>query len=567
MNLPKPLRPIRFGILCDSLMWQAWQVECVNVLLDTPETSLVLIVQKTGIRVEDSREGLSQKRMGNSKRLLYSIYKRFCINPAAYTKIDMSERLRDVPVRQCEVTQKGQYARYFSETDVAAIRQQDLDFILLFGIGIIRGEILEAARYGVWSFHHDDELKYRGLPSCFWEIYYGDRVTGAILQRLTERLDGGIILKKGYFRTVQHSLSKNKDNVYFGSCIWPAEVVQDIRSGICTYLEAPPSKTEAPIFRRPESWQTLVFVARLMKNKLRHLFHVLFLYQQWNIGIADAPISDFLKEEPPPIHWFPHLPRDTFYADPFGLKSGSRVYVLFEEYKYASKKGRISVIELGNSSSSRTEIALEKPGHLSYPYLIEYEDEIYCIPESPEVREVVLYKAIEFPTKWKKETVILEDFAGVDTTVFQYKGRWWLFCTNRDYNGANSRLYIFYAAALKGPWQPHRANPVKMDVRSSRPGGTPFMHNGNLYRPAQDSSLSYGGGLSLNRVTKLTPDEFQEDVAAYLKPDPQGPYREGIHTLATLGDKTLVDGKRYVYSFRLIKDLSETLMRRKERAR
>jgi len=86
--------------------------------------------------------------------------------------------------------------RYFNAEDVATINKKDLDFILRFGFNIIRGEILNAARYGVWSFHHDDERKYRGSPPGFWELYYRDPVTGSILQRLTDRLDGGIVLKR-----------------------------------------------------------------------------------------------------------------------------------------------------------------------------------------------------------------------------------------------------------------------------------------------------------------------------------------------------------------------------------
>src|SRR5213596_456309 len=55
-----------------------------------------------------------------------------------------------------------------------------------------------------------------------------------------------------------------------------------------------------------------------------------------------------------------------------------------------------------------------------------------------------------------------------------------------------------------GPWRPHPGNPVKVDVRSSRPAGGPFLFGGNLYRPAQDCSRTYGGGITINRVTHLS---------------------------------------------------------------
>ena len=40
-------------------------------------------------------------------------------------------------------------------------------FMLRVGFNIIRGEILNVPKYGVWSFHHDDEVKYRGGPAGY----------------------------------------------------------------------------------------------------------------------------------------------------------------------------------------------------------------------------------------------------------------------------------------------------------------------------------------------------------------------------------------------------------------
>ena len=47
-------------------------------------------------------------------------------------------------------------------------------------------------------------------------------VDETVLQRLTDRLDGGIVLAKGWFRTIDHSYVRNRDQAYFGSAGWPA---------------------------------------------------------------------------------------------------------------------------------------------------------------------------------------------------------------------------------------------------------------------------------------------------------------------------------------------------------
>ena len=94
------------------------------------------------------------------------------------------------------------------------------------------------------------------------------------------------------------------------------------------------------------------------------------------------------------------------------------------------------------------------------------------------------------------------------------------------------------------PVDAHARNPVKYDVCSARSGGTPFVYRGQLYRPGQDCSETYGGAVRLNRITRLTPQEFAEETAAVVRPDPKGPYPSGLHTLSAFGDWTLIDGKR-----------------------
>src|SRR5262249_8427405 len=147
----------------------------------------------------------------------------------------------------CTTLRKGKWSEYFSEQDIAAIRSYDLDFILRFGFNIIRGEILRVPRFGIWSFHHDDEMTYRGGPPCFWEIYYKDPVTGAVLQKLTDRLDGGIVLKKGYLKTIDYSYSKNVDQIYYESAKWPSQICSLIYNGKIEIFMASASATNAPI--------------------------------------------------------------------------------------------------------------------------------------------------------------------------------------------------------------------------------------------------------------------------------------------------------------------------------
>jgi hypothetical protein len=538
-------RSLRFGVMLDGPAVLEWQSRCIRELLETEGVELALLIFNERRPAPPNRRRLPGARVD---RALYSLYRRHLLKPASRARVGMEDVFEGAPSVSCRVTLKGKFSQYFSPEDVSLIRSHNLDFILRFGFNIIRGEMLGAARYGVWSFHHDDEEKYRGGPPCFWEIYNRDPVTGAVLQRLTDRLDGGVVLKKGYFKTVDHSYAGNLDSVFLEAAKWPALVCRDIRLGVAPYLDAAPSRTSAPIYHNPNNLQMLLFLRTIIANTLRRASVGLLRRAKWNVGVVRAPVHSFLTPGyRPAIEWLPAPARGAFLADPFAVQKGGALHLFVEEFSYRENRAVISHVELGEGRKpSRPRPVLAPAVHLSYPCTFEHGGAVYCVPESFQAREVALYEAVRFPHGWRKKAILLDGVAGVDATVFEHEGRWWLLCGVADRN-AYVHLYAWYAPDLTGPYVPHAANPVKTDVRSSRPAGMPFTHEGQLYRPAQDCSSSYGGRVVINRVLKLTPTEFREEPAATVGPDPGGPYPDGVHTVSAVGNMTVVDGKRDIF--------------------
>lgn len=176
--------------------------------------------------------------------------------------------------------------------------------------------------------------------------------------------------------------------------------------------------------------------------------------------------------------------------------------------------------------------------------MIEYDSEIFCVPESYQANEIALYKAENFPKKWSKVKTLVEGIEGVDATLFQYQQQWWLTFTKRENSSLN--LFIYWSKELTGPWKPHLNNPVKADIRSSRPAGTPFVHKKTLYRPAQDYSRTTEGNIIINKVITLTKDEFEEKPETYIETFPS--YPDAVHTISAIGNKTLVDGRRDIFN-------------------
>ncbi len=249
----------------------------------------------------------------------------------------------------------------------------------------------------------------------------------------------------------------------------------------------------------------------------------------------------------------------TRLADPFGVVRDDRIQILCESFGYRSGKGHICALAYSNRRfTTQPEPAIELPVHLSYPFLVEEAGQIYCIPEACGAGEVALFRAVDFPRKWSKVAVLVEHFGGVDPTVFRHDGRWWLMCTEKG-RDADVKLWIWHASDLLGPWAAHARNPVKTDVRTARPGGVPFVHEGVLYRPAQDCSKRYGWRIVIQRVTTLTPSEFAEEPVAVLEASADSPFPLGRHTLTAVGEVILIDGHRTVFVWHALRSFVRIL--------
>jgi hypothetical protein len=291
----------------------------------------------------------------------------------------------------------------------------------------------------------------------------------------------------------------------------------------------------------------LRFLARTCRDACDEVYRSLFRHGQWNVGVVQAPIASFLKGgRAQGVEWLGSPRRGEFLADPFGVVREGGLTILCELLDARERRGRIVCLETMNGTERRvSQVAIGPSVHLSYPYLVEEGGTLFCIPETSQAREIGIYRAEKFPTRWAKVATLVEDFAALDSTVFHHGGRWWL--ASGSYERGDADLFLFFAPTLLGPWAPHPGNPVKTDARSARPAGTPFVHEGALYRPAQDCSTVYGGRVVINRVTCLTPTAFAEEPVATVEPDPTSPFPAGLHTLSGVGDVTLVDGKRTAF--------------------
>ncbi|TSA28019.1 MAG: hypothetical protein D4R67_05010 [Bacteroidetes bacterium] len=523
-------------------MLERWQADSIKHLRDHGIELKLIIVKASG------KEPVLQNRIRSkinrlfSRNALFYFFDRYFLHPESKRIVNYTDEATDIYKLFC-TPEKRKYISFFHEKDLQTIREIGPHFLLRFGFGIIGGEILTIPQYGIWSFHHGDEMKYRGGPPGFWEILNNEPVTGVILQRLNERLDKGFILRKGWFKTQRHSYKGQLDQLYLQTTRWPLQVCIAIQNG--THSEWL-SDSKAPLYRAPGNVTIAKFLYKLIWNRLMFHFNELTRAEDWNIGIIHRAIHDIVKWgwDPEEVQWFPKPKLSKFVADPFLLEIDGRSTVFFEYYSYRRSKGELYSMDICDMQSFPKQIrkALQTENHSSFPFVFSFQGEYFLIPETHQDNRIVLYSLNHDTGQFGYNRTLVDHMSGVDPVILHYQNKWWLFFTRKDLPSVH--LYIYYSQSLFDKFISHSNNPVKTDIRSSRPAGSFIRMDGWLIRPAQDCSWHYGARIVLNHVLKLSPFDFQEEK--YLTVCPKGNYySEGLHTINGNDRITIIDGKEF----------------------
>ena len=542
-NLPvNAKRPVRVGLLLDSLTQPKWVFNIIKDIQSSDIAEICLIIKNE--TPGQPAQGRLKSYWKNRNYLLYSFYNRLdqripLVQENAFEETDLQELVSDVPVLGVMPIMK-KFSDWFPPEAIEKIRSYDLDVAISFGFRILRGDALRIAKHGVWSYHHGDNLVNRGGPPGFWEVMERSPISGAVLQVLSEDLDNGQVIDRSWTRTRdKFSVKGSKNNLYWRASAFVMRKLREL-------YENGEVSSEGNLFRpyynrlhkMPTNAQLLPKLCKLSLNYAAVQIRYKFFFDQWSLAYrfrtsVDDPNNSFYR--------FNYLipPKDKFWADPFPVRHEGKYFVFFEEFIYKDDKAHISVIELSKSGAGESTPVLKRDYHLSYPCMFQWQDRYFMIPETAANRTVEVYRCESFPHEWKLETVLFEGVAARDATLFELDGRWWMFVAIAD-TDSSDELYLYYSETPFGPWKPHQRNPVKSDVRNSRPAGRPFYWNGDLYRPAQDSSRNYGYGMRINKVARLTPSEFQEEEVSQVLPQWRKDLR-GTHTLNICEDLTVID--------------------------
>ena len=216
-------------------------------------------------------------------------------------------------------------------------------------------------------------------------------------------------------------------------------------------------------------------------------------------------------------------PKNIARADCFIVEENDKLYVFFEEFIIEpNRKGYLCVGIIDQESNKIVGIKkiLEKEYHLSYPFVFEYEREWYMIPETHSNKTIDLYKFVDFPYHVEKVRTLIDNIDAVDTTVLFREGFVYLF-TNVKTNerGHNENLMLFYSNdLLHGIFREYEQNPISTDSRYARMAGNILIEGDQMYRIAQDCSITYGSCMYKFKIDQISPQNYQEHLIGTIKP-------------------------------------------------
>jgi hypothetical protein len=522
---------IRIGIVLDGPIVPSWIAAMLREIRDSAGIQVALFAPRTDLAGATTAgtpapcEGLAARAtrrwLDGYRRRLFDRHPQL---PPSQQPTDIADMLADIGQREIS-WRPGDEGLEPSTDDLAWLAALELDVLLDLGASRSPAALARLARCGLWQLLHGDAACPHAPPAGLVEVMHSRPITSAALQMLDPRTLRPLLLSRTHACTVAFSAVDNAASIHWNALSLPTRQIARLRKigGERFLAQARDANREPRIDSAPCNDEPgLFFQARqllaLTLRKTQQMTRGRLFLDQWSLlyrfsSTSDLDLRSFKRLVPPP---------DRIWADPFPYARDGRYYIFFEEMPLESSRGHIAVVEVfRNGQVGPRRVALETPYHLSYPFLFEFEGELYMIPESAESGRIELYRCTGFPDQWEFVHALMEGVRAYDSTLLQRDGRWWMFATMVGVDGASSwnELFVFSAdSPLSQDWVPHPENPVVSDCRSARPAGAFFELEGALYRPSQDSSHRYGYGFNIARVDALDPTSFEERIVARAEP-------------------------------------------------
>tara|TARA_Y100000590_G_scaffold141270_3_gene162060 strand:- start:3438 stop:5096 length:1659 start_codon:yes stop_codon:yes gene_type:complete len=546
-------RVLKVGVLMDSLNSNSSFQKLIESLSRNNNIELILLhnnLEKIGliqrIRKKINDEGLSRFISIVFFNLIISFEKKITETISKKFLKDMKNVMipEEIFIKKYIINPIF-YKKYFvkySKADIKIVKNLNLDFILRGnGSGIFKGEILKSSKFGLLSLHHGDNQWNRGGPPGFWEVYLSKRKSGFIIQICNEKLDDGDVIFRGETATKSTYL---RNRINLSKISYP--FLEDIFNYVILNQKLPSiypkNNIKAKLYKVPSFGKTLYYLYKISKFFIKKFFQRIILRkkQVWHIAYQENNWKNLNFSN---FHTIEN-PKGRFFADPFMFENKNKKVIFVEDYSFKEKIGTISAISLNKNKFKIFENIINEDFHLSFPFVFSFKNKIYMIPESKQNRTIKLYECTSFPNDWKFSHNIMENVNAVDSIVFYKKPYWWLLTNlcDDDSQDSSSMLHAFYSdSPLSNNWKPHNKNPIVFSSDKSRNGGIIYEDN-SILRVRQSYGFNkYGEKISISKIVKLDPDNFEEKEVKIINPSSLGRKIKFTHHLNGNKKFTVID--------------------------
>lgn len=433
-------------------------------------------------------------------------------DPWKTASIHALPKIGDVKMIDCPAPE-AQYV--FGPKYITQLELDPLDVALYFGEIRLAGAIIDMPRYGTWSLGPTSALKAQTLRAVLQQ----EPIIETTLWKLGHEASADQSIYRSYTGT--HPFSENHTNSAIG---WKAShfmyrKLRDLSFGseLVGAISQPVTSRHAESFTEPRTRSVVPLLGRYLKEKVADRIsfpHWMIAYRASQSPLDELNDNRWVHLEPPArVSW----------ADPFQWEQDGKLCIFVEEIPDVGARGHIAVFDLSdiNADTARPTTVIKQDYHMSYPFLFSWKGSLFMLPETKANQTIEVYRCKHFPYEWELETNLFEQIAAVDTTLYRGEDFWWMFTyipIENTGGHTNDELSLFFAPSPFGPWKAHPKNPIVSNVQTARPAGALFSYKNSLIRPGQDCSKRYGYAVTLNRVLKMTPHGYAEEVVSQIRP-------------------------------------------------
>lgn len=518
------VRAVALGVLLDGRIQDRWVLASLRQALAVPGVRLAAVAIARG----NSHESVASRL----HRLLDWLDGQLrCRNERLFVPTDVAAEL-GAPLLNVDVVHHRD-GWCPTAAGVAALRRCEMDVWLCFTGAPPRRPLCSVSRFGVWGIEIGRDVSAARAWAGAMEVGGNSPVT--MVSVVDYAQSGDNPLYRSFSATDRYSIHRNRSSCLRKGMSFFRRLLERLtRNGDARHFARPATPAVSaryPALPEPTLSALLGVSRRMVVNAAANHLRSLRWLDQWQIAYYFAEEGEAGCRQDRLRFLVP--PRDRFWADPFAVEHEGRYFIFFEELPYCSRKGRIMAIEVfEDAPPGEPLVVLERPYHLSYPFLFAWEGSLYMLPETAENRTIEIYRCEAFPARWRLDRVVLDSLSAYDATLWRGDDRWWMFVSVAE-PGADSsdELHLYSSATPLGPWTAHRGNPVISDVRCARSAGPLFERDGKLYRPSQDCSPAYGHSVLINRVDVLCENDYRESAVHRVGPG----WREDIQRVHTFG--------------------------------